>query len=221
VLAENYPDRWSTTQALGESLRRNPPPGLVDVVASYQNVFVSFDPLVTDHAAVRTAIEALISGERRRTPSRRFVVPVVYGGEFGPDLALVATLLGMSPEEVVDRHLSADWVVRFVGSPVGAPMMDGPRMPRSIPRLDRPRAQVETGSVAVSGFQSMVYNAPSPGGWQLIGRTPMSLFDLAHPPHVPYRAGDTVRFTRIGPDQWERWRQPLGIDAGVQHPELA
>jgi KipI family sensor histidine kinase inhibitor len=221
VLDEDYPVRWFTTQALGESLRGNPPPGLVEVVASYQNVFVSFDPLITDHATLRTAIQALMSARHRHTPSRRFVVPVVYGGEFGPDLESVATLLGLSAQEVVGRHSGQDWVVRFVGSPVGAPMLDGPRMPGSIPRLQEPRARVEAGSVAVSGFQSMVYNAPSPGGWQLIGRTPMILFDLARPPHVPYRAGDTVRFTRIGPQEWDRWRQPLAAGADVEHPDLA
>ena len=204
VLDEDYTNRWTTTQAIGGALRKNPPPGLVDVVASYQNVFVSFDPLVTDHAAVRAAIDSLADGGQPRPAPRRFVIPVVYGGEFGPDLEAVATLLGLSAEEVVERHSGQDWVVRFVGSPVGAPMLDGPRLPRSIPRLREPRARVEAGSVAVSGFQSMVYNAPSPGGWQLIGRTPIALFDLAHPPHVPYRAGDLVRFTRIGPHDWDR-----------------
>jgi KipI family sensor histidine kinase inhibitor len=216
VVSESYPERWTAAQSLGEALRQTPPTGFVDVVASYQNVFVSFDPLVTDHRAVEAAIETLMSRDRQQPPARRFVVPVVYGGEFGPDLESVATMLGVSAEAVVDRHLSEDWVVRFVGSPVGAPMLDGPRMPRSIPRLQEPRALVEAGSVAISGFQSMIYNAASPGGWRLIGRTPAALFDLARPPHVPYRPGDTFRFVRIDPGEWERWRRPLGRGARVE-----
>jgi KipI family sensor histidine kinase inhibitor len=204
VLNDDYETRWATTQAIGTALRGSPPAGLVDVVASYQNVFVSFDPLVTDHAAVQAAIEATSGAQREPAESRRLVVPVVYGGEYGPDLDAVAALLGLSTEEVVARHTGQDWTVRFVGSPVGAPMLDGPRMPASIPRLTEPRARVVAGSVAVSGFQSMIYNAPSPGGWQLIGRTPLTLFDLTHPPHVPYRAGDLIRFTPITPDVGDR-----------------
>jgi KipI family sensor histidine kinase inhibitor len=213
VLDDDYRTRWAATQAIGGALRESPPAGLVDVVASYQNVFVSFDPLVTDHAAIRTAVEALSRTEQGLAAARRFVVPVVYGGAFGPDLEAVAAVVGLSAEEVVARHTGQDWTVRFVGSPVGAPMLDGPRMPSSIPRLTEPRARVEAGSVAVSGFQSMVYNAPSPGGWQLIGRTPAALFDLAHPPHVPYRAGDLIRFTPISPGDWDHWRRPLVTDA--------
>ena len=208
VLEADYETRWAATQAIGGALRESPPPGLVDVVASYQNVFVSFDPLVTDHAAIRSAVRAAIEetsgAQREPAQPRRLVVPVVYGGEHGPDLAAVAELLGLSAEEVVARHTGQDWTVRFVGSPIGAPMLDGPRMPASIPRLTEPRARVEPGSVAVSGCQSMIYNAPSPGGWQLIGRTPLTLFDLTEPPHVPYRAGDLIRFTPITPDDRDR-----------------
>ena len=119
----------------------------------------------------------------------------------------------MSADELVDWHVSAVWTIRFVGSPLGAPMMDGPALPISIPRRASPRGRVEPGSVALSGHQSMVYNAPSPGGWQLIGRTPARLFDLAHPPHVVYQAGDTVTFEGIQSDDWDEWEgRSLSLD---------
>jgi KipI family sensor histidine kinase inhibitor len=178
VLADDYERRWASTQSIGEALRGAPPAGVLDVVASFENVFVGFDPLLTDHAAIRVAVEALLDHPAERAVARRFVVPVVYGGEAGPDLESVATTMDLTAGEVVARHVSEDWVVRFVGSPVGAPMLDGPRMPRSVPRLAEPRVRVPPGSVAVSGFQSMIYNAPSPGGWRLIGRSPAVLFDL-------------------------------------------
>ena len=212
IIGDDYTTRWSTAQSLGEALRSDWPPGLIDVVASYQDLFVSFDPLVTGHAALRGVVAELAGRPRRPRPRPRprqhFVVPVVYGGEFGPDLAAVADALSTTEESVVALHLAGDWTVRFVGT-VGAPMMDGPRLPASVPRLVTPRARVQPGSVAVSGLHCMVYNAASPGGWRLIGRTPARLFDLDRPPHVPYRSGDTIRFERIDPADWSRWDKPL------------
>jgi KipI family sensor histidine kinase inhibitor len=209
LVADDYEQRWAAAQAVGQALRENPPPGFLDVVASYENVFVGFDPLVTDHAAIRAVVEEMLEHPGQRPAPRRFVVPVVYGGEHGPCLDDVAELVGLTPDEVVELHSSDEWVVRFVGSPVGAPMMDGPRLPRSVPRLATPSARMAPGSVAVSGFQSMVYNAPSPGGWRVVGRTPALMFDLATPPHVVYRPGDRFRFRAIDASAWDDWVRPL------------
>jgi KipI family sensor histidine kinase inhibitor len=211
LVADSYDDRWAAAQGIGQALRASPPTGLVDVVASYQNVFVAFDPLVTDHAAIVAVVEDLAGHPAEPAESRRFLVPVAYGGEAGPDLADVAELCGWSTDDVVAAHAGEDWVVRFVGSPVGAPMMDGPRLPLSIPRLATPRTRLVPGSVGVSGFQSIVYNAPSPGGWRVIGLTPARLFDLDRPPHVAYRSGDRFRFVPIDADDWDSWRRPLEV----------
>ena len=209
LVADEYEARWLAAHMLSTVLRLNPPSGLVDVVASFQAVFVSFDPLVTDHDHVRAAVEQALDQESERPASRRFEVPVVYGGESGPCLEAVAYLCDLSPAEVLELHSAEDWVVRVVGSPAGAPLMDGPRFPRSIPRLVTPRARMEPGSVAVSGFQSIIYNAPSPGGWQVLGRSPAVLFDLTEPPHVPYRPGDRIRFRPISREAWDEWCRPL------------
>jgi len=209
LVAEEYEVRWSAAQAIGEALRSAPPAGFVDVVASYQNVFVSFDPLVTDHAAIQTVVEDVLNHGSERPKPRVFEIPVLYGGEAGVCLHDVARLCGLTPDEVIEVHAGGEWVVRFVGSPVGAPMMDGPRLPTSIPRLATPRARMEPGSVAVSGFQSIIYNAPSPGGWRVIGLSPAKLFDLAHPPHVAYRPGDRFRFRPISVDEWDDRRRPV------------
>lgn len=197
--------RWERAQSLGDALRRAAPLGLVDVVASFQSVFVSFDPLVTDRAAMEEIVQEVAAHPPAPRPSRLFVVPVVYGGDHGPDLEETADLLGLSPGRLVERHSAQVWVVRFVGSPAGAPLMDGPRLPASVPRRAVPRPVVPPGSVGVSGFQSIVYNAASPGGWQLIGRSPAVLFDLGRTPPVEYAAGDRVRFLPVGPDDWGRW----------------
>lgn len=209
VLAEGYELRWASAQQIGRVLRSATPVGLVDVVAGFQTVFVSFDPLLTDHPTVQAIVEEAAGRPLEQAESRRFRVPVVYGGEAGPDLDHVAGVCELSARDLVAAHSGDDWVVRLVGSPAGAPMMDGPRLPRSIPRLSSPRTRLHPGSVGVSGLQSMVYNAASPGGWRIIGRTPARLFDAQRPPHVAYRPGDRIRFVPIGAHEWDDWRRPL------------
>ncbi len=209
LLEGGYEDRWAAAQRIGQALRDSPPPGFVDVVASFQNVFVCFDPLITDHADVRAAVEELAGHAADPPPSRRFDVPVVYGGEAGPDLDDVAAVCGQAADDIVSAHSGADWVVRFLASPAGAPMLDGPRLPVSIPRLATPRPRLLPGSVGVSGFQSIVYNGPSPGGWRIIGRSPAKLFDARQPPHVACRPGDRFRFVPIAAEDWTDWSRPL------------
>ena len=209
---------WQTAQALGVALRDDPPVGVVDVVATVEHVFVHFDPLRTDHAALTAVVHDLTDRVGSTAPARTFTVPVVFGGRFGPDLQGLAQSLRLRPDDVVDAHLAARWVIRFVGSPAGAPMMDGSRLAGSVPRLAVPRPRVPPGSVGLSGGQSIVYNAPSPGGWQLIGRTPARLFDLHCSPQVPYRAGDIISFERIQPDEWDEWCAPLTPASTVPPP---
>lgn len=201
VAGDDVEKDWARAQALGVALRRHP--GVTDVVATYHQVFVAYDPLTGDGSDIRSAVDEL---DKVRSPDhtpRRVVVPVVYGGRWGPDLDDVAALMGIGAQEVIDVHSGADWVIRFVGSPVGAPFLEGPRMPASVPRLAEPRTRVETGSVALSGCQSMIYNAPSPGGWQVIGRTPFHPFVLDRDPPLPYRAGDLIRFRPITEHDWD------------------
>ena len=202
---DDYEIRWLTSQSLGNALRIKSSQGIVDVVASFQSVFVSFDPEITSHSQIMTLIQNELQAELVPLPSRLFKVPVVYGDEFGPHINQVSDICGISPDEVIDIHAGQDWVVRFVGSPVGAPLMDGPKFPTSIPRLTTPVARMNPGSVAVSGLQSIIYNAPSPGGWQVIGRTPVTLFDLVAKPNVPYLAGDRIRFVPILSSEWDLW----------------
>lgn len=205
VLDDDPERRWAQARSLGDLLRQHRPDGLTDVVASFTSVFISFDPLRTDQATLEAIVADLSSLDIEFRRPRRFVVPVVYGGSYGPDLDDTADVLGMGPEELVALHTSQDWIVRVVGSPLGAPLMDGPSLPKSLPRLNVPRRRVAPGSLGVSGFQSIIYNAPSPGGWRLIGRTPLVLFDLERPPHIAYAAGDRIRLASIPAGEWGRW----------------
>jgi KipI family sensor histidine kinase inhibitor len=197
VLGENYEERWSVTQSIGRSLRRDSPPGVLDLVASYQNIVVLFDPLVTDADAIAAAVRRFAHQPRPLRAGKVHEISVVYGGDHGPDLDAVAAELGLESRDVVDLHASTEWMVRFIGSPAGAPMLDGWSVPAGVSRLSQPRGRVEPGSVGVSGPQSTIYNAPSPGGWRLIGRTPQLLFDMDRVPPVSYRPGDRIRFIPV------------------------
>ncbi|MEY4900909.1 MAG: hypothetical protein RI895_1331 [Actinomycetota bacterium] len=204
-----YEDRWQQAQALGDALRESAELGLVDVVSTYQNVFVSFNQLLASHKSIMDVIEKLIKSKPAlRTPTV-FNIPIAYGQEHGPHLEFVAKTCELTPKQVIELHSGEDWTIRFIGSPVGAPFLDGPKIPVSIPRLTTPLARMIPGSVALSGFQSIIYNAPSPGGWQVIGRTPVQLFDLNQNPPVPYHPGDRIRFKPISQREWDTWNKPF------------
>ena len=207
--SESYEDRWQHAQTLGNALRESAVPGLVDVVSTYQNVFVSFNPLKATHGTVKDAIESLMKSESAPRAATVFKIPIAYGHDYGPHLNFVADICGLTPAQVIEVHSGEDWIIRFVGSPVGAPFLDGPKIPVSIPRLTTPLARMIPGSVALSGFQSIIYNAPSPGGWQVIGRTPVQLFDLDQNPPVPYSPGDRIRFVPISEREWDSWHKPF------------
>ena len=203
-MAADAERRWATVHALADALDRVALEGVHGVVPTYDSLLVEFDCARTDHRTIRNAINAAQArqGAVRRPVARRFVVPVVYGGEHGPDLPRVARELGLTEQEFVARHTGTPLIIRCLGAPVGAPMMDGPPFGQPVPRLASPRASVPPGSVAVAGRQAVICPLRSPGGWPLLGRTPLRILDL-HGPHLtPYRPGDHIQFVPIGPDQW-------------------
>ena len=189
--------RWRTVQRLADALEADRHPGVSDIVATYDALLVEFDCARTTFEEVASALRAARPVSAVPAPAT-IRVPVRYGGEHGPDLDDVAHQLGIAPAEVVRRHAATPWTVRFRGSPAGAPMLDGPAFPAPVARCPRPRVRVPPGSVAVAGHQSVIYPVPSPGGWRLIGRTPLGLADLAG---LHCRPGDVMRFepARSGP----------------------
>lgn len=208
--------RWERVHALADALEAARIDGVHGLVPTYDTLLVEFDCVRVGHAVVRRAIEQAAGAPpaRHRDPAR-FVVPVVYGGEHGPDLPIVAKQLGLSEREVVDAHSGEDLVVRCLGAPVGAPMMDGPAFGRPVPRLASPRTSVPAGSVAVAGRQAVICPLPSPGGWPLLGRTPLRVLDLGAERLTAYRPGDRFRFVPISADHWTDYAdKPLAaVDA--------
>lgn len=198
---------WHLVHALADALDALHLAGVHGVVPTYDSLLVEFDCTGTDHDTVRRVLwheAARIGAHPARAGSpKRFVVPVVYGGEYGPDLPDVAARLDLTESEVIALHSGSDLTVRCLGAPAGAPMMDGPPFPAPVPRLASPRTRVEPGFVAVAGRQAVICPMPSPGGWPLLGRTPVRILDLHSDPLTAYQPGDTFRFVPIPPDQWD------------------
>jgi len=136
------------------------------------------------------------SAAREPTP-RHHEVPTVYGGEHGPDLDDVARITGLSPEEVVGLHASAEYTVAFLGFVPGFAYLSGLPEALRLPRLPSPRRRVAPGSVGVAGGQTAVYPLATPGGWRLIGRTNRTLFRPEREPPAVLAVGDRVRFVRV------------------------
>ena len=212
---------WQVVHALADAIEAARLDGVYGIVPAYDSLLVEFDCSGTDHdtvhRALRVAAERLDNGPALRPSPRRFTVPVVYGGEHGPDLPAVAVQLGLTEREVVALHTAQDLTVRCLGAPAGAPMMDGPAFPKPVPRLASPRVSVPPGSVAVAGRQAVICPMRSPGGWPLLGRTPLRVLDLDAEPLTAYRPGDTFRFVAIGPDEWDEYDNATPAAEAVAH----
>ncbi|MEG3109156.1 5-oxoprolinase subunit PxpB [Pantoea sp. T14] len=168
---------------------------VLEVIPGMNNITILLrDP---QHKAL-DAIERLQrwweESEAQLPESRQVDIPVIYGGESGPDLNVVAEQANMTPQQVVELHSSSDYVVYFIGFQPGFPYLGGLDQRLHTPRRAEPRVLVPAGSVGIGGSQTGVYPLASPGGWQLIGQTRVALFDPKNQPPTLLRPGDTVRF---------------------------
>jgi KipI family sensor histidine kinase inhibitor len=198
------PDRernWAAVHALAAWLESADVEGIHGAVPTYDSVLVEFDPYITSARQIRAFVllgmrQLDYMGAPARTP-RQFDVPVAYGGAYGPDLERVADYEGLSVAEVIALHTAKSYVIRCLGAPAGSPMMDGPDFPLPVPRLKDPRLSVPAGAVSVAGRQAVIAPAVAPGGWCVIGQTPLTVLNPARQPLVPYLPGDLLRFHEI------------------------
>lgn len=208
---------WKLVHHVANWFASHPATAVHGAVPTYDSLLVEFDCVMTDHAAVGELIRLAVREFDRHAPirePRHLSVPVVYGGLLGPDLRNVARFLGISEQDVIDLHAGVTYTIRCLGGPVGSPMTDGPAFESPIPRLDTPRAVVEAGHVSVAGRQATMTPARAPGGWSLLGRTPLRILDLDSDELVPYRPGDTITYFPIDEAQWSRYEgQPLRASA--------
>ncbi len=184
-------DDLEQVQGLYDALAADPPAGVVDVVPAARTVLVVVDPARTTLGALSDALRRTPVRPGRREDGELVEVPVVYDGA---DLDDAAALLGCDPAELVRRHTSASWSVAFCGFAPGFGYLVAPDWPAEVPRRSSPRTKVPPGSIALAGPFSGVYPRESPGGWQLVGRTPLAVFDLSREPAALLRPGVRVRF---------------------------
>ena len=174
-------------------------PGVVETVPAYRSLLVYYDPGVVDYDTLCAALEALAeqASATAMPPAREVELPCCYGGELGPDLEAAARRLELSPDELVRLHAGAEYLVYFIGFTPGLPYMTGAPERLTIPRLDTPRVKVPAGTVGIGGIQCCVYSVESPGGFWLLGRTPLRLYDPEAAEPTLLRPGDRVRFRPI------------------------
>jgi len=172
---------------------------LLNIHPGYCSVLISYDPRKQESAAVESMVrEALARMGTVELPAARTVeVPVEYGGADGPDLSEVARLHGIMPAEVIRIHSSAQYLVYFLGFSPGFPYLGGLPPELATPRLATPRRLVPAGSVGIGGDHTGIYPVASPGGWRIIGRTPLEIFRPDRDPLTLLEMGDYVRFVAI------------------------
>jgi inhibitor of KinA len=198
-------------RAVVARLDRDRPPGVVALVPAFTSVAVHYDPEIVGGDAPFDRIAAQLGdllahvGDEALPAPRVVEIPVCYGGDLGPDLGDVAQRHGMTEDDVVRIHAAGDYLVYMVGFMPGFAYLGGLSETIATPRRGSPRKAVPAGAVGIGGQQTGVYPMVSPGGWNLIGRTPLAIFDIARPQPALLTTGDRVRFRPIARDEFDRW----------------
>ena len=188
-------------------LEAKPIPGVRNLHPAYCSLLLQFDPFELNHHELELVLREYLSRLEAVPLSspRQIEIPVCYGGEFGPDLYSVAAKHEMSPDEVIELQASATYVVYFLGFVPGFAYLGGLPEKLSTPRLATPRKMVPPGSLGIAGNQAGVYPFGTPGGWNLIGRTPVAIFQPGRRDMSLLSTGDSVQFSPISPEQFAVW----------------
>jgi KipI family sensor histidine kinase inhibitor len=199
-------------QVVASALARGELRGVVETMPTFRSLTVLYDPLQTTRSVLDPALSALLrrAEEAALASGRRWRLPVCYGGEFGADLADVAAATGLSPDDVIRLHAGSEVSVYMIGFMPGFPFMGDLPAALNIPRRREPRLRVPAGSVALTGSLTSIYPWQSPGGWQLIGRCPVPLFDAAAPTPALLAPGDRVRFEAVTPARLAELEAAIG-----------
>lgn len=207
-------------RALEYLIQQKAIPGIIETVPTFRALLVYYDPLVIGWETLLAALRELIPQARPEAlpPSRLVELPCCYGGELGFELEQAAKKLELTPEELVQLHAGAEFVVYFIGFTPGLPYMVGMPERLTIPRLDTPRTKTPAGSVGIGGGQCCIYPVESPGGFWILGRTPLRLYNPAHEDPVLLRPGDRVRFRIV--DRAEFERISTAVEDGTYNPRI-
>ncbi len=191
------------------ALSENLPEGVEELIPTYRSLIILYDPARTTPSALK---RRLLTLEKELPafqvpPSRIIEIPVCYGGDLGPDIGFVASTHHLTKEEVIELHTAPEYLVYMLGFTPGFPFLGGLPEKLHTPRLKTPRSLVPAGSVGIANGQTGIYPIDSPGGWQLIGRTPLKIFDLSRENPFLFKAGDRLKFVAISREEYKRIKE--------------
>lgn len=189
---------------------------IIDLISSYASVLLIFDVSNISHSEIKRIVRASLaklekSSKKSGVSEEKQVItlPVLYGGENGPDLSTIAKNAGISEREVISIHESKPYLVYAIGFAPGFAYLGEVDPKIATPRLETPRQTVPKGAVAIADRQTAVYPAESPGGWNIIGICPIPMFNSLSPPYMPVSVGDTVKFESIDENQFDKIQEKL------------
>ncbi len=193
------PEIHKKVRRLYEAIKKEQFSWLMDVVPAYTTIMINYNPLQVSYEEVRETIKGLKTHPRGKDLKhrKRKVIPTLYGGETGPDLEELAKLKDLSIDEVIEIHSRPEYLVYMLGFTPGFPYLGGMDERIAAPRLKNPRKKIPKGSVGIAGSQTGIYPMESPGGWRLIGRTPIPLFDPEREDPFYIKPGDILVFKPI------------------------
>ena len=192
-------------------LIHNPIQGIINIHPGYTSMLFTLDKMANIDDTIQAVENSLDMVQNSEPPEAKLVeVPVLYGGNYGKDIQRVVQFSRLSEDEIIQRHQSGNYLVYFLGFSPGFPYIGGMDQNLKTPRLQTPRKRVPQGSVAIAGGQTGIYPFPSPGGWNLIGRTPLKIFNISNPQNSLIQMGDKVQFKSISEDEYERLKESNG-----------
>lgn len=196
------------------ALDRKKLPGIQELVPTYRSLMIFYDPFIWKYANLIISLKKIeMNLSSLKLPNPKItLIPVVYGGEFGPDLTFVCENADLSREEVIKIHTGKEYLIYMLGFTPGFPYLGGMDERIATPRLQNPRSKIPAGSVGIAGSQTGVYPIESPGGWQLIGRTPVKLYDPLREKPVLLMAGDYVQFYEISAEEYYTIKEKVEKD---------
>lgn len=178
--------------------------GVTDLIPAFASLLINYDPRVIGYKDLKARIEELLKIEvsEEASEARVFEIPVCYGGEYGPDIANIAENAGLSEQEVIDIHYSKDYLIYMLGFLPGFVYLGGLDERIHTPRLANPRISIPAGSVGIAASQTGIYPLNSPGGWQLLGMTPVKTYDPERETPILVEAGDYIRFVPVTEEEF-------------------
>ncbi len=183
--------------------------GVIDLIPSYNELMICYNPTVIEYLELVEIINSVFNkADKIILPESEVkVVPVLYGGEYGPDLKEVATFNNLTEEEVIEVHTSADYLVFMLGFTPGFCYLGGMDKRIATPRKQNPLLKIPEGAVGIANEQTGIYPIESPGGWQIIGRTPLKLFNPGKVTEFLFQIGDTIRFRPISESEFKKLKE--------------